>query len=121
MIIALSNGPVTGDAPQPGETPRNDSNLWSYREPEAAWWRPENERQVGDEPAAAGKSRRNVGIAADDGGMPFAAEALDAHAAGVQDTAEALAPEAPADEDEPPLHLRGGGSLLPIWRRTERP
>ena len=115
---------MTGDAPQPGETPRNDSNLWSYREPDAAWWRPENERSAAGELTGAGAGtsrprRRRVPVPVEKpqpGGPiesgpgddrpagsgpagaepPFAVEALDAHAAGVQDAAEALVPPAEA-------------------------
>jgi hypothetical protein len=97
---------VTGDAPQPGETPRTEGNPWSF-DPDAAWWRGEGDREHAEALAeAAARPRRprgrpapgTPGSAGSDGDEPvFADEAPDAHAAGVQDTVLAIT-EAPADQ-----------------------
>jgi len=115
--------PVTGDAPQPGETPRTEGNPWSF-DPDAAWWRGEGDREHAEalaEAAARPRNprRRGTGPArpsgTDEDEPAFAEEALDAHAAGVQDAAEALdagagaPPEVEADTveqvqaEEPPV------------------
>jgi hypothetical protein len=103
---------VTGDAPQPGETPRTEGNPWSF-DPDAAWWRGDGDRDEAEAMAeTAARPRRprrrtraaSGAEAAPDvpaGGEPaFAPEALDAHAAGAQDAAEAITGPAP-DEDKP--------------------
>ena len=93
---------VTGDAPQPGETPRNESEPWSYGDPNTAWWRVEQERNDAEALAAAAASRprhsrrRPVNATPASEMVPpsepaFAPEALDAHAAGAQDAADGLA------------------------------
>ncbi|MEV6597429.1 hypothetical protein AB0M36_11265 [Actinoplanes sp. NPDC051346] len=43
---------MTGDAPQPGETPRTEGNPWSWHDPgTGAWWRPEGNPAPADAPA----------------------------------------------------------------------
>jgi hypothetical protein len=92
-------GSVTGDAPQPGETPRNEGEPWSYTDPGAPWWRVSPDRASGEafaEATASGQHRRGPGPAApalDESEPAFAPEALDAHAAGAQDVAEAFNPK----------------------------
>jgi hypothetical protein len=44
---------VTGDAPQPGETPRDERNPWTFSDPDTAFWRGESERAA-EEAAEAG-------------------------------------------------------------------
>jgi len=105
---------VTGDAPQPGETPRNQSDPWLYPDPNTAWWRVEQERDeiesLADAVAARPRHPRRrpasttPANAADPppaygGPEPaveatpaFAPEAFDAHAAGVRDAARELDP-----------------------------
>ena len=103
---------VTGDAPQPGETPRTESETWSFPDPNTAWWRVEEERDRAEALAevAAARPRHprrrpvssapaNALPAAYGGTEPafasepaFAPEALDAHAAGAHDLADALQP-----------------------------
>jgi len=39
---------VTGDAPQPGETPRNEVDPWAFADAEASWWRGDTD-QPGDD------------------------------------------------------------------------
>jgi hypothetical protein len=97
---------VTGDAPQPGETPRTEGNPWSF-DPDAAWWRGEGDREHAEALAEAAARPRHPrrrpapgtpGSAGTDGDDPvFAGEAPDAHAAGVQDTVLAIT-ETPAEQ-----------------------
>jgi hypothetical protein len=35
---------VTGDAPQPGETPRHEVEPWAFADPDPSWWRGETDR-----------------------------------------------------------------------------
>ena len=98
---------MTGDAPQPGETPRAESEPWSYPDPNTAWWRIEEERDRADALAETASARprhprRRTGPNTPANAVPpayggtepaFAPEALDAHAAGAHDLAGAL--EAP--------------------------
>ncbi len=87
---------MTGDAPQPGETPRTEANPWSF-DPDEAWWRGDGDRERAEALAEAAARprhpRRRSPLGAD--GTPavepddvpaFAPEAFDAHAVGVQDT-----------------------------------
>jgi hypothetical protein len=88
---------VTGDAPQPGETPRTEGNPWSF-DPDAAWWRGDGDREQAEalaESAARPRNprRRSAGATKTEKSEPaFAPEALDAHAAGGHDAAGALNP-----------------------------
>jgi hypothetical protein len=104
---------VTGDAPQPGDKPRNEGQPWSSAEADLAWWRPGADREPTGELAEAGARPRrrrrpapttpaNAGVTQPADAEPaFAPEALDAHAAGVQDAAQALdAPPAARVEAE---------------------
>jgi hypothetical protein len=93
-------GSVTGDAPQPGETPRNEGEPWSYTDPGAPWWRVSPDRESAEELAeSAAHPRLNrprpatSATVREDSEPAFAPEALDAHAAGVQDLTEALNPK----------------------------
>src|SRR4051794_13864434 len=102
----LGSGPrspmdlVTGDAPQPGETPRTEGNPWSF-DPDAAWWRGDADRDRDEALAEAAARPRHPRRRPAPGSTPatpspspgepaFAEEALDAHAAGAHDAAEAL-------------------------------
>jgi hypothetical protein len=88
-------GSVTGNAPQPGETPRNEGEPWSYTDPGAPWWRVSPDRDPGQPliEAAARRHRRPPTPVTDGSEPAFAPEALDAHAAGVQDATEAINPQ----------------------------
>jgi hypothetical protein len=88
---------VTGDAPQPGETPRNEGEPWSYTDPGAPWWRvtpdQESEKALAEAVGPPRHHRRRPAPTTTEhpGAEPaFASEALDAHAAGVQDATEAI-------------------------------
>ena len=109
---------MTGDAPQPGETPRTEGNPWSF-DPDAAWWRGDGDREQAetlaeaatrprhprrrpapDAPASAPATPTVLPSAYGGAENPFLGETVEAHAAGVQDAAEALTPpavEAPAE------------------------
>jgi hypothetical protein len=105
---------VTGNAPQPGETPRAESEPWSYPDPNTAWWRVEEERDRADALAEAAAARprhprRRPTSTTPAGAVPpayggtepaFAPEALDAHAAGAQDYTESMTPPAALVEAE---------------------
>ncbi|MDI6099812.1 hypothetical protein QLQ12_14515 [Actinoplanes sp. NEAU-A12] len=88
---------MTGNAPQPGETPQDQGNPWTLSDPDGAWWRGETGRD------------------APDAGPP----AAPAHAAGVRDLTEHLSetgnPSEPGHLSERPtesLDLSPGGSRL---------
>jgi hypothetical protein len=109
--------PVTGDAPQPGETPRTEGNPWTF-DPDAAWWRGDGDREQAEALAEAAARPRHprrrpasntpasavlpptYGGAETD--APFLGETIDAHAAGVQDAATALSepPAARVEEEQ---------------------
>jgi hypothetical protein len=109
VLAADPRGPleaVTGDAPQPGETPRTEGNPWSF-DPDAAWWRGDGDREQAEalaEAAARPRNprRRSGGGTATEKNAPgrnatgsepaFAPEAPDAHGAGVHDATGALNP-----------------------------
>ncbi|MGX6606916.1 hypothetical protein ACWKSP_33035 [Micromonosporaceae bacterium Da 78-11] len=40
---------MTGDAPQPGETPRSAADPWSFADPDTSWWRGETDPGAGDD------------------------------------------------------------------------
>ena len=110
---------MTGDAPQPGDKPRNEKDPWAYPDPNTAWWRVEQERDEAEAmaDAVAGRPRHprrrpantspaNTNLANTSpanaphdpaepvtGAPAFAAEAIDAHAAGVHDVTTQLNPE----------------------------
>ncbi len=99
---------MTGDAPQPGETPRTEGNPWSF-DPDEAWWRGDGDRERAEALADAATRPRHRRRRSPRGTDPapavepddvpaFAPEALDAHAAGVQDAATAFTPESPSPE-----------------------
>jgi hypothetical protein len=95
-------GDMTGDAPQPGETPRDEGSPWSFADPASPWWR-------ADEPDAAadrGRQPRRRGTPAATTASPSATPTLDppqpaqhtgaaaeAHEAGAQDVLAALTGE----------------------------
>jgi hypothetical protein len=76
---------VTGDAPQPGETPREESNPWTFSDPDTAFWQGEAHR----DPAAAARSATLAPPATED--KKRTDEAVTAHAAGGKDTTDELA------------------------------
>jgi hypothetical protein len=92
---------VTGDAPQPGETPRSEANPWSF-DPNGAWWRTdrdgnrdrETEQALADAGGRARTPRRHPSpVEPSSAPLPppgYDGEAIDAHAAGVHDAAEAF-------------------------------
>jgi len=100
-------GDMTGDAPQPGETPRNEGNPWSYADPESAWWRGETDQPQparrrptpGPGPAPGPSSAPGPGSAPTvEPPTPtqHTGEAAAAHDAGAQDVTAALTGETPA-------------------------
>ncbi|MFC7528000.1 hypothetical protein [Actinoplanes sp. GCM10030250] len=44
---------MTGDPPQPGETPSSQGNPWTFADPDTAWWHGEPDREPPEHPAAA--------------------------------------------------------------------
>lgn len=91
---------MTGDAPQPGDKPRDGGDPWAGPDANIAWWRTETTGELAETGAGRPRRRRrpapttpaNAAVPhAYGGGEPaFAPEALDAHAAGVQDVTRAL-------------------------------
>ena len=98
-------GDMTGDAPQPGETPRDDGTPWSHADPASPWWR-------ADEPGPGADSARQPRRQADPAAaaVPTAAAtptldppqpaqhtgaAAEAHQAGAEDVRVALTGETP--------------------------
>ncbi|HEY7272936.1 MAG TPA: hypothetical protein VH502_09400 [Actinoplanes sp.] len=100
---------MTGNAPQPGETPRTEGNPWSF-DPDAAWWRGDGDREQAEALAeVAGRPReprrRSTPAAAESAepaaeANPMLGETLDAHAAGAQDAADELQPPAVPGPDD---------------------
>jgi hypothetical protein len=102
---------VPGDVPQPGETPREESNPWRF-DPDAAFWHGDADRDLEDTegPGSATNVSRPVrgGPAAATqaatllpplvgGADGHTGEAADAHTAGAGDAAAELAGSTPAD------------------------
>jgi hypothetical protein len=131
---------VTGDAPQPGETPRDQSERWSFADPNTAWWRVEEEREHAAALAEAAASRprhprrrpapSEPANSAGSGTAPaepaFAPEALDAHAAGAQDAAQAFDPQAPPAalveaEQEPRIEQAEAIAAAQVRHKPEDP
>ncbi|MDT4991117.1 MAG: hypothetical protein QOH97_1009 [Actinoplanes sp.] len=92
---------VTGDAPQPGETPRDERNPWTFSDPDTAFWRGESDREaeVGTETAISRRPSRGAAAAAQSATLtppPFrgderhTAAAAEARAAGREDVADQL-------------------------------
>jgi hypothetical protein len=113
---------VTGDAPQPGETPYPDAPP-GWFDPDAPWWRGDTDRERADALAeAAGRPRnprRRAGPAGTSTGpavyAPEHDEAVDAHAAAAHDTATALTAEAQIGEPltgEPPTRETMAGETV---------
>ena len=132
-------GFVTGDAPQPGETPRNEGEPWSYSDPEhrlvarrqrarAGRGAGRGGRRAAASPAAPARAdrrgrRATRPPAAYGGAEPaFAPEAFDAHAAGVQDVAQALDPPpavlVEAEQEDDDRGRRGRRCRLDAARRA---
>jgi hypothetical protein len=101
---------MPGDAPQPGETPRAESNPWSLADPEPSWWRAGAD-SVGADPGAIDESGRprhprrrppQTSGAPQPGGTetllpqrdqpPYAPETADARTAAGRDVARELDP-----------------------------
>jgi len=55
---------VTGDAPQPGETPPKESNPWTFSDPDNAFWRGNTDREPHRPPAAGAGSQHGPVAAA---------------------------------------------------------
>jgi hypothetical protein len=99
---------MTGDAPQPGETPRNEGNPWSYSDPDTAWFREETTEAATTEARPSPARRKPAPKAAPKAAAtlepPAAAEhtgeAAEAHAAGVQDVTAALTEAAQTEDKE---------------------
>ena len=102
---------MLGDTPQPGETPRNEGDPWSFADPDAAWWRGETDRSANDpsserprhprrrstpRPATRPQSQPpqgGTGVLLPPGAdRPPTGEAAEAYAAGARDAAEQLDP-----------------------------
>ena len=107
--FAVIGGPmelVTGDAPQPGETPSKESNPWTFSDPDNAFWRGNTDRKPNDPPAAeAGQQRGPVATAQSATLTPPAASAqpttLAPSAATAQLTTLTPPVEASADHSRP--------------------
>jgi hypothetical protein len=98
-------GVMTGDAPQPGETSRDDGSPWSHADPASPWWRADEQDPGADRPRAQRRRTTPVTAAAAAPSAtptldpPQAAqhtgEAAEAHRAGAEDVRAALTGEAP--------------------------
>ncbi|MEV0897948.1 hypothetical protein [Actinoplanes sp. NPDC049802] len=83
---------MTGEAPQPGETPHDQGNPWTLSDTDSPWWHGEEDRDrlVADDPPAAA-----------------------AHVAGVRDLTEHLDRLEHADDATPPARLTEPGAPVP--------
>jgi hypothetical protein len=86
---------MPGDAPQPGETPREESNPWTFSDPDTAFW----SKDAHGEPADASErgpatAARSATLAPPTRARDHTGEAATAHAAGSKDTTEELAERA---------------------------
>ncbi len=119
---------MIGETPQPGETPRNEGNPWSFADPDASWWRGETDRSATDPPTGRTRHPRRrgahsapqgeaqgeaqgTGTLLPPGGTErkYAGAAAEAHAAATRDVAEELDPRAERavverDHDRPDPH-----------------
>ncbi|MGW4941295.1 hypothetical protein ACWEOZ_06865 [Actinoplanes sp. NPDC004185] len=96
---------MTGDAPQPGETSRDDGSPWSHADPASPWWRADEQDTGADRPHAQRRRTTPAAAAAAASSAtptldpPPAAqhtgEAAEAHRAGAEDVRAALTGEAP--------------------------
>src|SRR5689334_16678136 len=105
-------GTMTGDAPQPGETPRTEGNPWSWSDPgTGAWWR-------GDSgPPRPGPRRADPPTLALPAAAQHTGEAAAAHQAGAEDATTALAPEPeprPAEMPWPPETAQQAKTARPV-------
>jgi hypothetical protein len=98
---------VTGDAPQPGETPRGESNPWAFVESDIAWWRADAERApegaantgadgsrqspAGPAPAGPAQGGRATTLPVPGGERRrYDGDAAQAHSAGIRDVTQEL-------------------------------
>jgi hypothetical protein len=108
---------VTGDAPQPGEKPRNQGEPWALTDPDPGWWRGGRDR----EPPAGPPVEKPAGP-----GPRHAEDAAEARAAGVRDltdgsrlaTAGELMIIEPDSRDLAPAVLEGVGEEEPATDRN---
>jgi hypothetical protein len=90
---------VTGDAPQPGETPRKESNPWSFSDPDTAFWSGDADREpagaIAAEPARHRGPSAQAGTLApptiNDTEKQYTGAAAEALAAGRRDAGTELA------------------------------
>jgi hypothetical protein len=92
---------VTGEAPQPGETPRKESNPWTFSDPETAFWRGDADHEPEGAVAAESARRPHRSPATQAATLPpptfsetekqYTGEAAGALAAGRQDATSVLA------------------------------
>ncbi|AGZ46220.1 hypothetical protein [Actinoplanes friuliensis] len=92
---------MTGDAPQPGETPRNEANPWSYADPETAFWRGDSEDPSAESPRHPRRRPAGAPVLEPPRTADHSGEAAEAHQAGAQDVAAALSGESrkPVEQD----------------------
>jgi hypothetical protein len=95
-------GDMTGDAPQPGETPRDDGTPWSHADPASPWWRADEQDPAADRPRSPRRRASPAAAAAQTLDPPQPAQhtgvAAEAHQAGAQDVRAALTGEPPRSE-----------------------
>jgi hypothetical protein len=84
---------VTGDAPQPGETPREEANPWAFSDADTGFWRGQPDRDAAPETAAAKSATLKAPAVTDED--KYTGEAAGALAAGRQDTADKFADAVP--------------------------
>ncbi|MEU8229585.1 hypothetical protein AB0C12_08255 [Actinoplanes sp. NPDC048967] len=94
---------MTGDAPQPGETSRDDGSPWSHADPASPWWRADDQDTSGPRtqrrrttPATAAAAAPSTTPTLDPPPpAQHTGEAGEAHRAGAEDVRAALTGEAP--------------------------
>jgi hypothetical protein len=115
---------MTGDAPQPGETPRNEGNPWSYSDPDTAWFREETTEAATTKDRPSPARRKPAPKAAPKAAATLeppavaehTGEAAVAHAAGAQDVAAALTGEV-ARKEAPTFEVPD--TLAPVEPKIE--
>ena len=99
-------GDMTGDAPQPGETPRDDGTPWSHADPASPWWRADQSSPATDRPRNPRRPATPAGPASPTPTLEVpepaqhTGEAAQAHRAGTQDVLAALTGEPPRQTEE---------------------
>jgi hypothetical protein len=111
---------MTGDAPQPGETPRSESTPWTWSDPvTGAWWQgPEEGGDSGGRPrtataqaeARAARERTATPTMRPPEPVEHTGDAGEAHEAGMRDAARALGAE-PAPPQSAILNIPGSLNL----------